>query len=113
MFSNLSASVDARDHVTPLDDVCRLRERRFGRRAIAPLGGVRDVVRVLVPHARRVRLRRLGNRCHRRQRIVVHNDKFGCILRLRQRLGDHHRHRIADIARAIDHRRRTLRREHR
>ena len=105
--------MDARDHIAPLDDVRRLRERRLGRRAVAALGGVRDVVRVLVPHTRRIRLRRLGDRGHRRQRIVVHHDKFGRVLRLRQRLGDHHRHRIADIAHAIDDQRRTLRREHR
>ena len=91
----------------------RLRERRLGRLTVAALGGVRNVVRVLVPNARCVRLRRIGDRCHRRQRLIVHGDKFGSILGLRQCFGDHHRHRIADIARAIDHQRGTLRCEHR
>ena len=105
--------MDARDHIAPFDDMGGLGECRLGRRAVAALGGVRDVVRIVVPHARRIRFRRFGDRRHRRQRLVVHDDEFGRVLRLRQRLGDHHRHRIADIACAIDDQRGTLRREHR
>ena len=105
--------VDARDHVAPFDDMRGLGECRLGRRAVAALGGVRDVVRILVPHTRRIRLRSFGDRRHRWQRIVVHDDEFRRVLRLRQRLGDHHRHRIADITCAIDDERGTLRREHR
>ena len=46
----------ARDHVAPSDDVRGLGEGRLGRRPVAAFDGVGDVVRVLVPHARRVRV---------------------------------------------------------
>ena len=52
--------VHAGDDVAALDDMRRPGEGRLGRRAVAALGGVRDVVGVFVPQARRVRLRRFA-----------------------------------------------------
>ena len=105
--------VHAGDDVAAFHNMGGAGEGRLGRRAVAAFGGVGDVVGVFVPQARRIGFRGFGNVRHRRQRFVIHHDQFGGVLRLRQRLGDHHRDRVADIARAVDHHGGTLRREHR
>ena len=95
--------VHAGDDIAALHDVRGAGEGGFGGRAVAAFGGVRDVVRVFVPHARGVGLRRGGNVGDRGQRFVLHVDQFGGVFRLREGLRDHHRHRVADIAHAVGH----------
>ena len=102
-----------RDHVAALDHLGRRLDRLVGLRLLAALDIVRDVVRALVPDRRRAGLHRVLGQRDRRNRLVVDLDQFGGILGLGQRLGDHHRHRIADIPHAVGHQRRPLRREHR
>ena len=91
----------------------RTGESGFRSGAVAAFGGVADVVGVVVPDARRIRIRRYRNVRDGCQGFVIHHHQFGGVLRLRQRFGDDHRHGIADIAGAVHHHRRPLRREHR
>ena len=42
-----------------------------------------------------------SERHHGRQRLVVDLDRLGGVLRLVERVGDHERHRIADVAHAL------------
>ena len=93
--------VDARDDVAAADDPRRLRERGVGRRLVARLEEIRDVVRALVPHRGAARLGRRGGRRHGRQRLVVDAHEIGGVLRLSARLGDHHRDRVTDVACAV------------
>ena len=105
--------MNAGDDVALPHDMGGLRKGRIGSGPIAVLHGVGDVVRVLVPHSRRIRPGRLGRRGHRRQRFIVDRNQLGRILRLHQGFGDHHRYGIADVANAVDHQCRPLGREHR
>ena len=55
----------------------------------------------------------LGRVGHRRQHLVVDLDLFGGIARLRERLGDHHRDRLADMVGRVGGQRRMRRHLHR
>ncbi len=89
--------IDPADHIAPLDDVRRRRERGVGRRLVAALEQIRDVVRALLPD--RVLARgRVGGVGDRRQDLVIDRDQFGGVLRLRQARGNDEGDRLADIA---------------
>ena len=105
--------VHARDLIAPLDDPGRPLDRLVGGSLVAALDEVGNVVGTVVPYRGRPRLHRVGGRGDGLQRFVVDVDKLGRVLGLGQGLGDHHRHRITDIAHAIGHQRRPLRRVHR
>ena len=105
--------VHPRDHVAPLDDPGGALDRLVGGGLVAALDEVGDVVGAVVPHRGRAGLHRVGGRGHRGQRLVVDTDQLGRVLGLGQRVGDHHRHRIADIAHPVGDQRRPLRGVHR
>ena len=90
-----------------------LREGGLGRRSVAGLQHMRDVVGAFFPNRRAACISRGGGRGHRGQRRVVDRDQLRRVLRLGQALGDDQRNGIADIAHAIDHQGRPLRREQR
>ena len=81
-----------------LGDVLGRFERRLGRLRIAEVPLIDGVVRRHVVDLRCARSLRRGRIGHRRQHRVVDLDLFGCVARLRQRLRDHDRDRIADMA---------------
>ena len=62
-----------------------------------------DIVRDVIVKLRRARFCRFLGISNRRQWIDVHHHRFGSIARLRQRFGDHERHRIADITHLVGH----------
>ena len=97
-----------------LDDKVGLGDGFCGRRLVAGLVEVGEVVAALVPHRRRVRRNRFFDRRRRRQAFVLGLDQLGGVLRLVERLGNDHRHRLADEAHAVAreqrHRRGELRR---
>ena len=53
------------------------------------------------PYARRSRLERSGGSDRRRQRVPLDRNCLGGVARLRQRVGDHERERIADMAHRV------------
>ena len=80
-------------------------EGGIGLRLVADLAIDRDIVAAVVPHRSRARLHRIGGAHDRRQRLVIDLDQLGRVLRLIERLGDHHRHRLADkVHRLVGHR---------
>ena len=105
--------VHPRDHIAPLDDPGGALDRLVGGGLVAALDEVGNVVGAVVPHRGRAGLHRVGGRGHRGQRLVVDIDQLGRVLGLGQRVGDHHRHRIADIAHPVGDQRRPLRGIHR
>ena len=60
-----------RNDMTPADDMFRLRERRVGRRLVAALERVRNIVAIFVPDHRGAGFRRLGDIGDGRQRFIV------------------------------------------
>ncbi len=90
--------VDAAHDVAPAHHVRRAREGGIARGAVAHLEHVGDVVGTLVPDGRRAGTGGVRGRSNRRQRLVVDRHLLGGVPRLRERLGDHHRHRVADVA---------------
>ena len=78
------------------------------------LGGVaiviveRDVVGDVIVELRRAGLGGFRGVGHGRQRIDIEFDGFGGVARLRQRLGDHEGHGIADKAHLVGHQRRAV-----
>ena len=105
--------VHAGDDVATPHDIGRGSEGRVGCRAVTPFGGVGDVVGVLVPHQRRVGACSGADVGDGRQCLVRDLHELCRVLRLGERIGDHHRDGIADITRAVGDERRALRREHR
>ncbi len=96
-----------------LGDVVRRLERgvdRFGIAEMPLVDGIVGCDLVDLRGAGLLRRRRIGDR---RQHGVVDFHLFRGIARLRQRFGDHHRHRIADMARFADGERRVWRHLHR
>ena len=93
---------DAVDDEALLDHVRGAREGRVGRRLVAGLVEIRLVVRAIVVELRRAGLERLARRHHRGTRRVVHGHALGRVPRKIERVGDHHRHRIADMHRPAD-----------
>ena len=103
---------DAVVHEGHFDHVRGGRERGFGGLAIALLPVERDVAGVVVPY------RGFGGACllvgrHRRQRFVLHDDRFDRIERLRLGFGDDHRDRFARVSRLRCRDRRLARIGHR
>ena len=103
--------VDPGDDVATAHHACGAGEGGLGRRAVADLVHVADVVGAFVPY--RGPTDRLRRRRHRGQRLVVDPYPFGGILGLGQRLGHHHRDRIADVTRALARETAVRRGEHR
>ena len=93
--------VDPRDDVAASDDPVSPGEGRLGRRAVAGLEDVADVVGTLVPHRRGAGLGGLRGRGHRRQRLVVDLDEVGRVLGLGAGLGDDERDRVAHVPHAV------------
>ena len=83
-------------------------ERRVDLGGVAIVIVERDVVGDVVVELRRAGLGRFLGIGHRRQRIDIEFDGFGGVARLRQRLGDHEGHGIADIAHLVGHQRRAV-----
>ena len=86
-------------------DFSRIRFRIGGR----PRPVDRKVARRLRPH-----LRRAGSQClarvdHRCERFVFDGDELGGILRGGSAVGDHHRHRLADMHHPFGRERRSMR----
>ena len=73
------------------------RERGFGGLAIALFPVERDVAGVVLPYRGFGGARLLVGR-YRRQRFVLHDDRFGRIERLRFGFGDDHRDRFARVS---------------
>ena len=105
--------VHAGDDVAPPYDMRRAREGGIGRRPVAHLEHVGDVVGAFVPDGRAAGVGCRGRRGDRGQRIVVDRDQFGGVLRLRGGLGDDQRDRVADVAHAAAREAGVRRREHR
>ena len=93
--------VHAGDDVAPADDVRRPRDGGVGGGLVPRGKNVGDIVGGLVPDPRAARRGRRRGVRHRRQGVIVHVHALGGVLGLGQRLRDHHRHRVADIAHAI------------
>ena len=69
----------------------------------------RDIVRHVIPDLRRAGFRRVARGHHRRQRLDVERDRFGRVLGLRDRLGDHAGDRVADVTHFVAGERRPRR----
>ena len=96
---------DAVDPGLEFDDMLGRGESGVGLRLVADFGIDRDIVAAVVPHRGRARLHRIGGAHDRRQHLVIDLDQLGGVMRLVERLGDHHRHRLADILhRLVGHR---------
>ena len=89
--------------------MARRQHRPFDRGLVAepPVEG--EVARHLVPDRGLARIEGERGLDRGRQRLVIDLDQFGRITRLRQALGHHHRHRVADMAHALAHHRRARR----
>ena len=85
-----------------------LGERRVELGGVAIVIVERDIVRDVVVELRRAGLGRLGGVGHGGQRIDVDHHGFGGVARLRQRLGHHEGHGIADKAHLVGHQRRAV-----
>ena len=95
------------------DDMRRAGDRGTHRILVALLEAIGQIVRRLLPQSRRVRQQCRGAIDHRGQRLPIHADKFSRVTRRGAGLGDHERHRIADVARATGGQRETRRHDHR
>ena len=84
------------DEIEPGDVLCGL-ERGLDRFGIAEVPLIDRVARRDLVDLRRALRLRLAGIGDRRQHLVIDLDLLGGVLRLRQRLGDHDRNRIADI----------------
>ena len=103
----------ARDDVAALDDLGGALDRLFGRGLVPALDEVGHVVRAIVPDGGCTGLHGVLGQGHGGDRLIVDLDQLGCVLGFRQCVGNHHRHRIADVAHAVDDQRRPLRSVHR
>ena len=78
-------------------------------------GGTRpvdgEIARRVRPNLRRARLERVAGVGHRLERLILDIDEFAGILRGKGALGDHHRHRLADMHDAVAGERRTVRQD--
>ena len=69
----------------------------------------REIARHVIPDLRCAGFRRVARRHHRRQRLDVERDRFGRVLGLRDRLGDHAGDRVADVTHLVAAQRRPRR----
>ena len=90
-----------------------LGEGGVGRGLVAGLVEIGLVVRAIVVELRRARLEGLARRHHGGPRRIVDLDALGGVARKLERVGDHDRHRIADMQHAVDRDRRPVRQIHR
>ena len=103
VFADRGARLDRVRHQAVVDDVelgdvlGRL-ERGVDRFGVAEVPLIDGVVRRDLVDLRRALLLRRGGIGDRRQHRVIDFDLLGGVARLRQRLGDHDRDRIADMA---------------
>ena len=100
---------DAVVHHVDLDDVRGVLHRLRHRGGIALLDVERRVVRRLRPELRRAVHDRRAAVDDRRQRLVVDLDQLGRFARRLGAVGDDERHRIADMAHALDRQREARR----
>ena len=82
-------------------DLGGTREGARGRLRIAMLDAEGDVLLAPAPHQRRAVDDRALGVGDRRQRLPVDLDRFGCVLRGVERIGNDEGHRIADEARLV------------
>ena len=82
--------------------MCRAREGLVGGRSIpmAHFGG--NIVSGLVAHHRRASGRCLVQVYHHRQLFVFDHHRFGGVARLLQRVGQHHRQCLTDVAHPLE-----------
>ena len=92
--------MDAADRVRALHDVRGTGKCSRRCRLVADLEDVADVVRALVPHRRRARLRGPRGVGHRGEIAVVERNQFGRVARLHEGLRNDRGHRIAHKAHA-------------
>ncbi len=85
------------DHAE-LDGAGGLREGGFGLAGVAGFDLEGDVAGLIGPDSRRFRRQCGGSADHMRQRLPIDRDRFGGVLRLRQRVGDHEGDGVADVA---------------
>ena len=104
---------DPVDDEALLDHVGGGRKRRIGLGLVAGLVEIGLVVRAVAVELRRALLEGVARRHHGRPRRVIDRDGFGRVTRAIERVGDHHRDRIADMHGAIDGDRRPRRQIHR
>jgi hypothetical protein len=83
------------------DDVSRALERRRGGRLVADLDIDAEIARHVLPEEGRARLHRVEHMRHRGKRLPIDLDQLGRVLRMVDRVGNHHRHRLADEARLV------------
>ena len=104
---------DAVVHQLQFDDMYRAGDRGARSGLIALLEAIGQVVRRLLPYLRRGRQQGGGRIDHRWQRLPFHRDTLCCVTRRCTRLGDHERHRVADMARPFRRQCKTRRHDHR
>jgi hypothetical protein len=104
---------DAVDDQVLLDDMGRFRKRGVGRSFVACLIEIRLVVRAIVVELRRPLLEGVSRRNNRGPRRIIDLDALRCIAGKLERIGDHDRHRIADMQHAADRDGRAVRQIHR
>ena len=92
---------DAADMEFHADDMVGAGERRIGGLRIAKPRVDQDVVRDLVPDRGCARYQRRLGVHHPGQLRVIDIDRLGRVERLAEAFGDHHRHRLADMAHLV------------
>ena len=92
---------DAADMQVELHDMVGGGERLVGGGAVAETGLDRHVARQFVPDRGRAGLDRVFGVDDEGQLFVVDLDRLGGVHRLVLGFGDHHRHRLADMARLV------------
>ena len=93
---------NAVDDEALLDHVGCAHERRIDLRLVAGLVEIGLVARTIVVELRRILLERIARGHHGRPRRVIDSDALGCVAGDVERIGDHHRERIADMHGATD-----------
>ena len=82
--------------------MCRAREGLVGGRSITVAHFGRNIVRGLVAHHGRAGGRCLVQVYHHRQLFVFDHHRFGGVARLLQRVGQHHRQCLTDVAHPLE-----------
>ena len=82
--------------------MCRTGEGPGGRIGVTVAHFGRNIVGGLVAHHRRAGGQRLVQVHHHRQFIVVDHHRFGGVAGLLQRVGEHHRHSLANVAHPLE-----------
>ncbi len=104
---------DTIDDEPLLDHVRGAGEGGFDRGFVAGFIEIGLVLGAVVVELRRARFERLARRHHRGPHRIVDRDVLGRVAGTVERVGNHHAHRIADVAHPVDRDRRPFRHVHR